>query len=95
VKDGYVYVIASPSRTIYTGVTNNLERRVWEHKNGAVPGFTKKYGCTRLVLIEEFSEFDDAIAREKEIKDWKRERKVELIEAANPRWFDLARDWYS
>jgi putative endonuclease len=93
-KVGYVYIVARPSRTIYTGVTSDPEGRIWDHKHGTLPVFTKRYGCTRLVLIEECGSMDDAIAREKEIKGWTRAKKIALIEATNPRWFDLARDWY-
>jgi putative endonuclease len=93
-KDGYVYTTASPSRTIYIGVTSDPEGRIWEHKTLAVPGFTSKHHCTRFVLIEEFSDIQDAFAREKELKGWRRSRKIELIEAENPDWADLARHWY-
>jgi putative endonuclease len=92
-KQMWVYIVASPSRTIYVGVTSNLERRVWEHRTGAFDGFTKKYGCTRLVYCEEYARADEAIAREKEIKAWRREKKLALIAKDNPRWFDLSRDW--
>jgi putative endonuclease len=74
-------------------MTNNLERRMYEHRHGVFPGFSKKYGCTRLVLIEEYSSPDDAIAREKELKGWQREKKLALIAESNPKWFDLSRDW--
>ena len=89
-KRYFVYVVASPSQTLYVGMTNNLERRVFEHKSGAVPGFTQKYKVTRLVYFEEYSEVSDAIAREKQIKSWKRSRKIWLIESLNPKWKDLA-----
>lgn len=92
-RDYFVYIVASPSWTIYIGVTNNLERRMYEHKQKLFPGFTKKYGADRLVFMEDFSSIHDAIAREKELKGWRRARKVELIEAENPKWRDLAHDW--
>ena len=89
----YVYLLASRSRVLYTGVTNNLERRVREHRLGEQEGFTKKYRVHRLVLFECFRDPRSAIAREKEIKAWRREKKVAMIEAENPTWEDLAADW--
>jgi len=86
----YVYIMASRSRVLYTGVTNDLARRVSQHKQGLFSGFTSKYRVTRLVYFEEFAEIRDAIAREKEIKDWRRSRRVRLIENLNPTWEDLA-----
>jgi putative endonuclease len=86
----YVYIMASRSRVLYVGVTNDLTRRAHEHKQGLVPGFTSKYRVTRLVYYEEFADIRDAIAREKRIKGWKRSRKISLIEATNPTWEDLA-----
>lgn len=86
----YIYIMASRSRVLYVGVTNNLARRVKEHKQGVVPSFTKKYRVTRLVYFEEFTDIRVAIAREKELKGWKRSRKVRLIERPNPTWEDLA-----
>jgi putative endonuclease len=90
----YVYIMASASRVIYTGVTNNLQRRVWEHKTKLVPGFTKKYNVNRLVWYQEFERVEDAIAREKEIKGWLRKKKVTLIEKSNGTWKDLSRGWF-
>jgi putative endonuclease len=90
----YVYIMASHSRVLYTGVTNNLTRRVHEHKEGANPGFTSRYRITCLVYFEEFGDIRDAIAREKEIKGWKRSRKISLIEKSNAGWKDLANDWF-
>lgn len=89
-----VYVMASRSRVLYIGVTNDLVRRVEEHKRGLVPGFTSKYRVKRLVHFEEFRYIQDAIAREKELKGWRRSRKVELIERDNRSWLDLAEDWF-
>jgi putative endonuclease len=80
---------------LYTGVTNSLESRVWQHKNGNVPGFTKKYNCDRLVYLEIYENIDQAIAREKQIKGWRRAKKNALIETTNQEWRDLAADWYS
>ena len=82
--------MASRSRVLYTGVTNELARRVNEHRQGLLGGFTLKYRVTRLVHFEEFADIRDAIAREKQIKGWKRSRKVRLIEGRNPTWEDLA-----
>jgi putative endonuclease len=90
----WVYIVASPSRTIYTGVTNDLERRMWEHKQKAVKGFTADYGVARLVYFEEYRMIDDAISREKQIKGWRREKKLALIEAENPKWRDLSHEWF-
>ena len=90
----YVYIMASCSRVLYTGVTNDLTRRVNEHKRGLNAGFTRRYRVTRLVYFEEFADIRDAIAREKELKRWKRSGKTRLVEACNPTWEDLARDWF-
>jgi putative endonuclease len=86
----YVYILASRSRSLYTGVTNNLSRRLIEHQRGLVPGFTSKYRVCRLVHFEVFADIRDAIAREKEIKGWRREKKVQLIQFHNRVWADLA-----
>ena len=86
----FVYIMASRSRTLYTGVTNDLERRVNEHRQGQIPGFTAKYRVNRLVYYEATPNVSAAIAREKRIKSWRREKKVALIEGANPGWDDLA-----
>ncbi len=85
-----VYILASRSRNLYVGVTNNLERRMIEHCQGLVPGFTTRYKIFRLVHFEEFGDIRDAIAREKEIKGWRREKKISLIKRRNPTWADLA-----
>ena len=90
----YVYIMANRSRTLYTGVTNNLERRVYEHKYKLVEGFTKKYNITRLVYYEQTSDIKAAIAREKQIKGWLRSKKVALIESVNPNWADLSVEWF-
>ena len=90
----YVYIMASRSRVLYVGVTNNLTRRVNEHKRGGNAGFTSRYRVTRLVYFGEFADIRDAIAREKEIKGWNRSRKTGLIEERNPSWDDLAKDWF-
>ena len=91
----YVYIMASKSRVIYTGMTNALSRRVFEHKTGRIPGFTEKYKVHRLVYFESWQYVRSAIAREKEIKHWTRQRRVELIESTNPTWEDLAENWFT
>lgn len=91
----YVYIMASASRVLYTGVTSDLERRVWEHKTKQVVGFTEKYNVTRLVYFEKFGRIEDAIAREKEIKGWLRRKKIALIESQNGTWKDLSWGWFN
>jgi len=86
----YVYIMASRTRVIYVGVTNDLARRVGEHKLGAISGFTQRYRVKRLVYFEEFGEICEAIAREKQIKKWRRSHKVKLVEGRNPTWEDLS-----
>ncbi|MCS6829480.1 MAG: GIY-YIG nuclease family protein [bacterium] len=90
----YVYILSSKSRVLYTGITSDLYRRIWEHKQKLVPGFTARYNVNRLVYYEEFSRVSDAIAREKQIKGWLRCKKTALIEAHNPQWMDLSEGWY-
>lgn len=89
-----VYILASRSRNLYTGVTNNLHRRLAEHRLGVVPGFTSRYKIFRLVHYEVLSDIRAAIAREKQIKAWRRERKVWLIEGENSTWSDLSEGWF-
>ncbi len=88
----YVYSLTNYSKTLYTGVTNDLQRRVYEHKQKAVEGFTSKYKINRLVYFEAYNDVREAIAREKQIKGWLREKKVALIESINPTWRDLSGD---
>jgi putative endonuclease len=89
----FVYILASKRNgTLYIGVTNNLLKRVDEHKNNLIPGFTSKYGVHNLVYYERYNDIYDAIAREKRMKKWKREWKMELIEKSNPEWRDLYDD---
>jgi len=90
----YVYIMASRSGVLYVGVTNDLERRVSEHKRKLVPGFSRKYNVTRLVYYESTNDVESAIAREKQIKGWLRVRKVALVESVNPRWEDLSAQWF-
>ena len=94
-KTYYVYIMTNHSGTLYTGVTNDLHRRVWQHKQKQVPGFTARYSITRLVHYEETSDVVSAIAREKQIKGWRRDRKIVLIEQDNPEWRDLSEGWFS
>lgn len=89
-----VYILASRSRNLYTGITNSLERRLVEHREGLVPGFTSKYKIFRLVHFEVFRDVRVAIAREKEIKGWRREKKIWLIRKRNPHWDDLAAEFF-
>ena len=90
----YVYIMTNVGRTLYTGVTNDLVRRVWEHKYKVVPGFTSRYQIDRLVWYESTPDVTSAIAREKQLKGWKRRRKVSLVTSLNPTWSDLRADWY-
>jgi putative endonuclease len=92
-KQYFVYILASKSRALYTGITNDLKRRVYEHKNKMIAGFTSKYNINRLVYYETTSDVRAAIAREKQIKGWLRAKKIALIESANPKWEDLSADW--
>lgn len=86
----YVYILASRRNgTLYTGVTSDLEGRIWQHKNNVFSGFARKYGCKKLVWFEWHTDVNEAIAREKRIKRWRRKWKLELIECNNPEWDDL------
>jgi len=89
-KRGYVYIMASQRNgTLYIGVTSDLPGRVWQHKEGVADGFTKKYGCKALVWYVVFDRVDDAIRREKQMKEWQRAWKLRVIEEMNPDWDDL------
>jgi putative endonuclease len=90
----YVYILSNRSRRLYVGVTNDLRRRVWQHRMKEADSFTRDYNITMLVYFEEFGRADDAIAREKQLKNWRRDKKVWLIERENPNWLDLAHDWF-
>ena len=90
----YVYIMASDSGTLYVGVTSDIEGRTFQHKSGSIKGFTKKYEVTRLLYYEEFDDVYLAIAREKEIKKWRREKKVTSFEESNPGWVDLSKNWF-
>ncbi len=91
----HVYIMANKKNgTIYTGVTNNIANRVYQHKHKLVPGFTSRYGLDRLVYCEEHNDIRMAIVREKQIKGWTRKKKLALIESINPSWDDLSEGWY-
>ena len=86
--------MTNESRTLYVGVTDNLERRVYEHKNKLIKGFTKRYNITKLVYYEMTNDVQSAVEREKQVKGWLRRRKIALIEAMNPKWTDLSEEWF-
>jgi putative endonuclease len=91
----FVYILTNWRDSVfYTGVTNDLERRVYEHREGVNKGFTKKYNCYKLIYFEKHSHIDEAIRREKLIKRYKRDWKKNLVESINPEWKDLAQGWY-
>ena len=92
-KTFYVYIMSSKAGVLYVGVTNDIKRRVYEHKNHLFEGFTEQYEVDRLVYFETKQNGTSAIKREKEIKAWRREKKVKLIDSVNPDWEDLSRDW--
>jgi len=95
VKQYYVYIMTNRKNgVLYTGITNNLERRVYEHKYKIVQGFTSKYNCTQLVYYDSTPDVRAAIAKEKQIKGWSRRKKIALIESMNPEWKDLSEGWY-
>ncbi len=90
----YLYILSNKyNGTLYIGVTNDLERRMFEHKNKLIEGFTKKYGLNKLMYFEVYQYVNDAIKREKNLKKWKREWKIKLIEEENPNWSDLSKSW--
>ena len=90
----YVYIMTNGVRTPHIGVTNDLTRRVYEHQHKLTDGFTKKYNVTMLVHYEVTTDVKSAIAREKQLKGWRRSKKIDLIEASNPEWVDLSLGWY-
>lgn len=94
-KEYYVYILTNPSHTLYIGMTNNLVRRIYEHKHKLIKGFTSKYNITQLVYFESTPDVRTAIEREKQLKSWLRAKKIALIEAQNPYWQDLSLDWFS
>ena len=90
----YIYMMTNyTNKVLYTGVTNDLERRVREHKSGFIPGFTQKYRCKKLVYFESFSDIEQAIRREKLIKEYSRDKKNQLVNNVNPEWKDLSEGW--
>ncbi len=90
----YLYIITNKKNgTLYIGVTNDLERRLFEHKNKLIEGFSKKNGLDKLVYFETYQYINDAVKREKNMKKWKRQWKIDLIEEDNPNWKDLSKDW--
>jgi len=91
-KSYWVYIMTNRTHTLYVGMTNDIERRVYEHRNHLVPGFTSRYAIDRLVYAEETDDVAAAIEREQQIKSWRRSKKVALIESANPKWRDLSID---
>ncbi len=93
-KTYYVYIVASQTRVLYVGFTDNIQRRVSQHKTGEIEGFTQRYRVDALVYLESFSDVHSAISREKQIKHWARSKKVQLIERTNPLWQDLSESWY-
>ncbi|MDR0485470.1 MAG: GIY-YIG nuclease family protein [Elusimicrobiota bacterium] len=93
-KQYYVYIVTNKKRgTLYIGITNDITRRMYEHRSGLYKGFTKKYKLNRLVYIEDFNDVDSAIWREKCLKEWKRMWKIKLIEDVNPKWEDLGDEY--
>ncbi len=92
-REYYVYIMSSHRRALYIGVTNNLAARVLQHRDGTVPGFSSRYKVTHLVYAESFKYVEDALNREKQVKRWRREKKVNLIMALNPGWNDLTDEW--
>ncbi|MEO6804337.1 MAG: GIY-YIG nuclease family protein [Granulicella sp.] len=89
----YTYIVASRSRNFYVGMTSDLMKRVWQHKEGSFDGYSKRYKCNRLVWFEGFAAVLDAIAREKQLKGWSRVKKIALIELENATWLDLSEGW--
>ncbi len=93
-KEYCVYIITNKSKTLYIGMTNNLVRRIYEHKNKIIEGFSKKYNLTKLVYYEQCTDVREAIKREKQLKNWHRKWKINLIESVNPKWEDLSKIFF-
>jgi putative endonuclease len=93
-KAYFVYIMSNSSKMLYTGVTNDVETRAFQHKSKRIPGFTQRYNLHKLVYFEKFGNVREAIGREKQIKGWLRTKKVALIESVNPQWLDLAEDHF-
>ena len=95
IHEYYVYIVTNKTNSVlYVGVTNNLQGRVYDHKNKTFKGFTAKYECNKLVYYEEYQWIQDAIAREKQLKAGSRQKKIDLIISRNPAWNDLSSGWY-
>jgi putative endonuclease len=92
-RDYYVYIMSNVSRTLYVGVTNDLERRVYEHRSKLAPSFSKRYNIALLVYVEIYPDPRQAIEREKQLKNWSRAKKIALVEQMNPEWIDLSAEW--
>lgn len=92
-RSAYVYIMTNAGRTLYIGVTTNLEGRVFEHQNECFPGFTQRHPLHQLVYVEDYSDIRDAIAHERQLKGWRRSKKLELISTQNPEWRDLSAEW--
>ena len=93
-KSYFVYILGSPTGTLYIGMTNDLERRVQQHRQKINLSFTQKYNVDRLLYFEETNDVRAVLAREKQLKSWRRNKKINLIEMKNPKWVDLSEDWY-
>ena len=92
--DYFVYILTDKGhKTLYIGVTNDLQTRLWQHRNPEAASFSQQYHCILLIYYEHFGDVRDAIAREKQLKGWRRSKKIALIEKVNPRWEDLSADW--
>ena len=89
----YVYILSNVSRTLYIGFTSNLEKRMYEHRMKLVDGFTRRYNVTMLAYFEQTNDPEAALLRERELKGWRREKKIALIESSNPTWSDLSQEW--
>lgn len=90
----YIYIMASKSGTLYIGMTNDIKKRVYQHKNHLIPGFTDKHNISILLYVETMSDSLSAVKREKQLKKWRREKKINLIDSQNPGWKDLSENWY-
>ena len=93
-KSYYVYILANKGRMLYTGITSNIEKRIYEHEHHLINGYTKRYNINKLVYFEETNDVNAAIEREKQLKCWLRHKKISLIESVNLEWQDLAETWF-
>ena len=93
-RDYFIYILTDKGhKTLYIGVTNDLQTRLWQHRNPETASFSQQYHCILLIYYEHFRDIRDAIVREKQLKGWRRSKKIALIEKDNPRWEDLSADW--